>query len=121
MASNAGLTGLRLHRRLLRVEARGRRPHARLWPSKLAKHGVTSNAICPGFVETDMARASIDRIMETTGRTETEARAALAGLSPQRRLIQVEEVVHAVRALLPASARGINGQAVAVDGGQVLH
>ncbi|MCA9525213.1 MAG: SDR family oxidoreductase [Myxococcales bacterium] len=120
IASNAGLTGY-AYTAAYCASKHGVVGLMRALAVELAKHGVTSNAICPGFVETDMARASIDRIMETTGRTEEEARAALAGLSPQRRLIQVEEVVHAVRALLPASARGINGQAIAVDGGQVLH
>ena len=120
IASNAGLTGYSY------TSAYCASKHAvvgltRALAVELARHGITSNAICPGFVETDMAQASIDRIVQTTGRSEAEARQALEALSPQRRMIQVDEVLHAVRMLLPEGARGINGQALAVDGGQVLH
>ncbi len=120
IASNAGLTGYSY------TAAYCASKHAvvglaRALAVELARHGITSNAICPGFVQTDMAQASIDRIVQTTGRTQAEARQALEALSPQRRMIQVDEVLHAVRMLLPDGARGINGQAIAVDGGQVLH
>jgi NAD(P)-dependent dehydrogenase (short-subunit alcohol dehydrogenase family) len=83
-----------------------------------ARTAVTVNAVCPGFVDTDMATRAIDRIAASTRRDETAARAALEALSPQKRLMTVEEVAHAVWALVPHEARGIHGQCITIDGGQ---
>jgi NAD(P)-dependent dehydrogenase (short-subunit alcohol dehydrogenase family) len=86
----------------------------------LARTGVTINAVCPGWVETDMARAAVARIVAKTGRSEAEARGTLEAMSPQRRMIQPEEVAHVVAMLCAPEARGLHGQAILVDGGQVL-
>jgi NAD(P)-dependent dehydrogenase (short-subunit alcohol dehydrogenase family) len=86
----------------------------------LGRTGVTINALCPGWVETDMALAAVARIAEKTGRSAAEARAALEAMSPQRRLIQPDEVAHAVVGLCADAARGIHGQAIVIDGGAVL-
>jgi NAD(P)-dependent dehydrogenase (short-subunit alcohol dehydrogenase family) len=86
----------------------------------LARTGVTINAVCPGWVETDMARAAVARIVAKTGRSEAEARGTLESMSPQRRMIQPEEVAHVVAMLCAPEARGVHGQAILVDGGQVL-
>jgi NAD(P)-dependent dehydrogenase (short-subunit alcohol dehydrogenase family) len=86
----------------------------------LAKTGVTINAVCPGWVETDMARAAVARIQAKTGRSEAEARASLESMSPQRRMVQPEEVAHVVAMLCAPEARGVHGQSILVDGGQVL-
>jgi NAD(P)-dependent dehydrogenase (short-subunit alcohol dehydrogenase family) len=83
---------------------------------EVAAKGVTVNAVCPGFTETDIVADSVARIMAKTGRSEAEARAELAKHNPQRRLVQPAEVAAAVLALCGASA--INGQAIAVDGGE---
>lgn len=83
-----------------------------------ARSGVTVNAVCPGFVDTDMAARSVERIASSTKRSADQARAALEALSPQRRLMTVDEVAHAVWSLIPHEARGIHGQAIALDGGQ---
>lgn len=83
-----------------------------------ARSGVTINAVCPGFVDTDMAARSVERISATTKRSADDARAALEALSPQRRLMTADEVAHAVWSLLPHEARGIHGQCIAIDGGQ---
>ncbi len=85
---------------------------------EVARSGVTINAVCPGFVDTSMADRAIERIVEKTGRAAADARAALEGLSPQRRLVTPAEVAHAVAALVVDEARGIHGQAIAIDGGQ---
>jgi NAD(P)-dependent dehydrogenase (short-subunit alcohol dehydrogenase family) len=85
---------------------------------EVARSGVTINAVCPGFVDTAMADRAIDRIVEKTGRAPADARTALEALSPQRRLITPQEVAHAVAALVADEARGIHGQAIAIDGGQ---
>jgi NAD(P)-dependent dehydrogenase (short-subunit alcohol dehydrogenase family) len=86
----------------------------------LARTGVTINAVCPGWVETQMAADAVARIVERTGRSEADARAALEQMSPQRRMIQPQEVAHVVAMLCAPLARGVHGQAILIDGGQVL-
>ena len=61
-------------------------------------------------------KASIDECPDVSA----EAKAALADLSPQKRLIAVDEVAHVVAMLCADGARGINGKAIAIDGGQVM-
>jgi len=84
-----------------------------------SKEGVTINAVCPGWVRTDMATQVIERIATETGRTPDKAMADLARMSPQNRLISVEEVAHVVSMLVAFDARGINGESIALDGGQL--
>ena len=88
--------------------------------AEVADRGVTVNAVCPGYVDTPMTRASVARIRERTGRTEEEALAALKAQNPQGRLIDPGEVAHAVLALCAEDARGINGQTLVIDGGHLL-
>ncbi len=87
---------------------------------EFAKSGVTINAVCPGWVETDMARQAIDRIVQTTGRSADVARGALEGASPQGRMVQPGEVAWLVAQLCDDAAGGIHGQAIPIDGGTVL-
>jgi NAD(P)-dependent dehydrogenase (short-subunit alcohol dehydrogenase family) len=87
---------------------------------ELAKTGVTANAVCPGFTETDMAAGAIANIREKTGRSEEAARAELARLSPQNRLVTPEEVAAAVLWLCLPESGAMNGQAIAVAGGEVM-
>jgi 3-hydroxybutyrate dehydrogenase len=87
---------------------------------EVARKGVTVNAICPGYVNTDMTDHALARIVETTGRTAGEARRALEAMSPQRRLIEPEEVAAVAVFLASDAAHGITGQAIDVDGGQVM-
>ena len=88
---------------------------------EVATTSTTANAICPGFVETDMAYDAMEHIAASTGRSEEESRKALEQFSPQRRLIKPEEILHLAQYLIADQARGINGQAITVDGGQVMH
>ena len=88
---------------------------------EVAPTAVTANAICPGFVETDMAKTAIEQIQSNTDRDAQEARRTLERFSPQNRLFQTDEIVHTVKFLMGDGARGINGQAITVDGGQVMH
>ncbi|MDX8477048.1 SDR family NAD(P)-dependent oxidoreductase [Mesorhizobium sp. VK24D] len=86
--------------------------------AETAKSGVTVNAVCPGFVETDMLEESIQRIAERTGRSVDDARASLAATNPQGRFIQPDEVAAAVLWLCSDTARSITGQAISVSGGE---
>lgn len=86
---------------------------------ELAKTGVTVNAVCPGFVDTEMTARTIANIVAKTGRTAEEAKRSLEAMNPQRRLVSPDEVAEVVAMLCGEGARGINGQAIRIDGGQV--
>ena len=86
----------------------------------LARTGVTINALCPGWVETQMSNEAVARIAQKTGRSEDAARASLANMSPQRRMIAPQEVAHAAVMLCAHDARGIHGQTLVIDGGAVM-
>lgn len=88
--------------------------------AEVATKGVTVNAVCPGYTETDIVTSAIANIMQKTGRSEQEARAELASHNPQQRLIQVEEVADAVLWLCSPASNAQNGQAIAVAGGEVM-
>ncbi len=120
LASNAGLSGY-AYTSAYCASKHGVIGLMRALAIENARTGVTFNAVCPGFVETDIVRETIEKIQATTGRDAEAARRALEKMNPQGRLIQVDEVVHAVMALVDEGARGINGQAITIDGGQVMH
>lgn len=86
-----------------------------------AKKGVTVNAVCPGYTETDILRDSIANVMAKTGRTEEQARAEFASGNPQGRIVQPAEVADTVRWLCGDGASAMTGQAIAVSGGEVMH
>lgn len=85
---------------------------------ELAGKGVTVNAVCPGYTETDIVKEAVANIVAKTGQSEAEARAALAARNPQGRLIQPEEVAQAVCWLCQPGSASVNGQAIAIDGGE---
>jgi NAD(P)-dependent dehydrogenase (short-subunit alcohol dehydrogenase family) len=87
--------------------------------AETAKHGVTVNAVCPGYTETGMAQAAIDNLV-AAGRTPEEARRALERLNPRGSLVRPEEVAHAVAWLCSPEASAITGQAIAVAAGEVM-
>ncbi|MGF1504922.1 MAG: SDR family NAD(P)-dependent oxidoreductase [Anaerolineae bacterium] len=82
---------------------------------------VTVNAICPGYVDTSMTDATIENIVEKTGRTSQQARHALEKSNPQNRLIEPDEVAAVAVMLAGHGARGITGQAINVDGGAIMY
>ena len=83
-----------------------------------AKTGVTVNAICPGFVDTDMLEEALKRIVEKTGRSIEEARSSLASTNPQGRFIELDEVAAAVLFLCGQAAASVTGQTISISGGE---
>jgi len=119
VASTAGLVGYRY------VSAYVAAKHGvigltRALALEVAAKGVTVNAVCPGYTETDIVREAVANIMAKTGRSEEQARAELAAGNPQKRLVQPEEVANAVAWLCQPDAAAMNGQSIAVAGGEVM-
>jgi len=119
VASNAGLTGYAYSSAYCAAK------HAvvgltRAIALEVARTPVTVNAVCPGFVATRLADEAVDRIVKKTGKSAEDARRALEAMSPQRRLVEPDEVAHVVAMLCAESARGVHGQAIPIDGGQVM-
>jgi 3-hydroxybutyrate dehydrogenase len=86
---------------------------------ELAATGVTVNAVCPGFTDTDLLKGSIDNIIRKTGRSHDQAVADLARHNPQGRFVTPTEVADTVLWLCGEGAGAITGQAIAVAGGEV--
>lgn len=84
-----------------------------------AKRGITVNAVCPGYTDTDMAAAAV-RTLVDAGRTHEDARNAITRVMPIGRLIRPEEVASAVLWLCSPDAAAVTGQAIAVAGGEVM-
>ena len=118
VASIAGLTASRY------IAAYAASKHAlvgltRAAAAEAAPHGVTVNAVCPGYLATDMTRESVERIMRSTGRSEAQALDAILQTTPQKRLIEANEVAEAVAYLCSEAARGVNGETLVIDGGEL--
>ena len=87
---------------------------------EFAKKGLTVNAVCPGYTETDIVRSSIANVVAKTGRTEAQARAEFTAGNPQGRLVQADEVADTVAWLCGPAASAITGQSIAVCGGELM-
>jgi NAD(P)-dependent dehydrogenase (short-subunit alcohol dehydrogenase family) len=83
-----------------------------------ARSGVTVNAVCPGYADTDMATASIDNVASKTGKSREDALAAMIKDNPQGRLIAPEEVAAAVLYLCGPGSDAVTGQSLMVNGGE---
>ncbi len=84
-----------------------------------AKHGVTVNAVCPGYVETEIVTESIARLTRKTTLDETTARASLVAFNPQGRMISAREVAAMIAWLCGEDAAAINGAAIPITGGEI--
>jgi len=87
---------------------------------EVATRGITVNAVCPGYTETELLRQSVDRIAAQTSRSEAEAREALVRANPQRRFVTPDEVAHSVLWLCSPGSEALTGQAISVSGGEVM-
>ncbi len=88
---------------------------------EMASNNITVNAICPGFVNTDMTSEAARNIAQKTGGSEADALAWLKKLSPQNRFVEPEEIAAVAVMLASEEARGITGQAINIDGGAVVY
>ena len=86
---------------------------------EIAKRPVTVNAICPGFLDTPMTDHSAEVIAAKTGKSVDQARLALAAMNPQGRLIAPGEVTAMALWLCAPGSEGVNGQALAISGGEI--
>ena len=116
VASVAGLVGMRY------TAAYSASKHAavglmRATAAEVAGTGVTANAVCPAFVDTDMTTRTVENIVDKTDRSAEEARADLEQMTPLGRLLEPDEVAAAVAFLASPEAAAINGQTIVLDGG----
>jgi NAD(P)-dependent dehydrogenase (short-subunit alcohol dehydrogenase family) len=84
-----------------------------------ATRNITVNAVCPGYVDTDIVKAAIANIRSKTGRSEEEALAALVATNPQRRLVEPREVADTVLWLCRPGSESVTGQSIVLAGGEV--
>jgi NAD(P)-dependent dehydrogenase (short-subunit alcohol dehydrogenase family) len=87
---------------------------------ELATTGVTVNAVCPGYTETDLLTGAAERVAASTGRTAQSVLEHFAKSNPQGRLITPAQVADAVLFLCRPAAGAMTGQAIAVAGGEVM-
>jgi 3-hydroxybutyrate dehydrogenase len=119
VASTAGLAGYRY------VSAYCAAKHGvvgltRALALETATAGVTVNAVCPGYTDTDMTTRTIENIIARTGAARAEVLATLTAQNPQNRLLTPGEVAHAVVRLCMPGSEAITGQAIAVADGEVM-
>ncbi len=86
---------------------------------EVARKGITVNAVCPGYTDTDILRNSVANVVGKTGRSEADALAEFSSVNPQKRIVQPSEVADAVRWLCGVGAASVTGQSISVSGGEV--
>ena len=87
---------------------------------EVATKGVTVNAVCPGYTETELLHASLEQITSKTSRTEQQARETLLRSNPQHRFVSPEQVANAVLWLCQPGSDAITGQSISISGGEVM-
>ncbi len=86
---------------------------------EVARDGITCNAVCPGFVDTDMGQAAVTGVMKRMDIPREKAEKMVVSGNPMRRMITTDEVVTAVEFLASPQASMVNGHAMAVSGGEI--
>ena len=86
---------------------------------EVARDGITCNAVCPGFVDTDMGQAAVTNVMDRFDIPREKAEKMVVGGNPMRRMITTDEVVTAVAFLASSGASMVNGHALSVSGGEI--
>lgn len=86
---------------------------------EVARKGITVNAVCPGYTDTDILRNSVANVVGKTGRSEADALAEFSSVNPQKRIVRPAEVADAVRWLCGEGAASVTGQSISVSGGEV--
>jgi 3-hydroxybutyrate dehydrogenase len=119
VASNAGLVGY-AYSSAYCASKHAIIGYQRALALEVARAGVTVNAVCPGWVETAMAERAVENIAKKTGRSPADAKKTLERMSPQGRMTRPDEVSALVSALCRDDSGNIHGQAIAIDGGQVM-
>ncbi len=119
VASTAGLTGMPY------VTAYCAAKHAlvgftRALAMETARKGVTVNAVCPGYSDTDIVGDALENIVSKTGRSREEALSSLVAHNPQGRLIQPEEVGETIGWLCSEAAASVTGQSIVIAGGELM-
>lgn len=87
---------------------------------EVATKGITVNAVCPGYTETELLHASLEQITSKTSRTEQQARETLLRSNPQRRFVSPEQVASSVLWLCQPGSDAITGQSISISGGEVM-
>ena len=116
----SSITGLSGHRYASAYSAskHGVNGLVRSTAAELASSGITANALCPGYLDTEMTDRSIDNIIAKTGKSREDATGALAAMSPLGRLITPQEVSTAALWLCGPGSDAVNGQTIAINGGE---
>jgi len=87
---------------------------------EVMQKGITVNAVCPGYTDTDLVRGAASVISAKTGRSEGDVVNEMIRTNPQGRLIRAEEIAETVAWLCGPQTDSVTGQAIAVAGGEIM-
>lgn len=87
---------------------------------EFANKGVTVNAVCPGFTDTDMVKGAVETMVKKWGATPEQALSNLVAANPQKKLIDPKEVSDTIVWLCMPHSSSINGQSIAIAGGEIM-
>ena len=86
---------------------------------EVATNGITVNAICPGYTDTDIIGNAVETIVSKTGKDKADALSSFTATNPQKRLIDPAEIATTVVWLCGEAAKGINGESISISGGEI--